>query len=183
MELRFRNDDDYSATVEFEVCSDDQWYVLPDDRIDAGDYSPLQNITEADVGSTAVTLAWLPQMDYGNATYFDISCTTTTDDRRFITTTITVSGNTTMARIDGLHQDTVYDCCVIIHYFNSFPLHFTAKTCTSVKTLMQLDRDKSYACSRINITVLIGLGIALGFVILLLMVTAIASSLRWKKNQ
>ena len=42
-ELRFRNDGDYvySSTVEFEVCSDDQWYVLPDDRIDASDHHCL----------------------------------------------------------------------------------------------------------------------------------------------
>ena len=118
----------------------------------------------------------------GNATYFDVSCTTTKSDGQFTTTTIAVSGIATMAHIDRLHQDTEYDCCVASHYMKDLPLNFTAKTCTSIKTQTQFDSDDSKSCSYI-INITIGLGIALGVVILLLVVIATGTFVQWKKNQ
>ena len=185
MEVRFQTDLPHSSSPRAEVCSDDQWYTL-DSTINA-DNSLLQ-IIQTNSSANSVAFEWklvILNLSVVRVTTADVSCSAPVTEGHLMTITKTyvVDENTTMTHIDldGLFHDTIYNCCLTIHYLTTLPLEYKVKNCSSLKTFS----DTLVLSQRLSGD-LIGMSVALGVVIILLIVlitSIVAILFRYKQNQ
>ena len=148
-------------------------------------------IIQRNASTSSVMFEWqlmMLNLSIVRVTTVDISCSTSTTDSHFMTITKTyvvrenITGTMTHVPLDGLYKDTIYNCCMTIHYLRTLPLEYKVKSCSSLKTSPLLQLLTMTQQLRGD---LIGMGAALSVVVILLTVFIISTATRFwcKQNQ
>ena len=155
---------------EIEVCADDTWHVATMDVVkNSSDVARSITMHTKVTSSTTVEVTWSLQKQSStlnfNVSSFDVSCTSEYQGRTTEARVVNIEPDVTTTRVEGLLPDTSYECCVTTHTLLTPPVDIQSSTCMTLKTLVD---TKTMASTNQQLSVITGVGTALGFCVLLL---------------
>ena len=163
MELRVIHDS--TSYTRAELCIDDQWYAI-DSAVELNDNRPQNVQVEIDKSTNSLRVRWQPPNMNRNVDHYDTLCSTVkTNSGQYQMVKIgDLSPNTNVVDINLSVPSAIYNCCVTAYVRRpSLQLQTTSTSCVSLSIPGSLTRNPC-----INSQYTIGLGSALGFMVLLL---------------